>query len=512
MVARLTAVSSNSGRYFKRCSCSSSPKTGTTGATGRLSAGIVIIGDEVLRGDVRDANAYFLLKNLHRYGVSVRRIVFVGDEIDEIGSVVKEFAGKHNFVFTCGGVGPTHDDITYAAIAKAFDQQIVLRQDLWDLCKLYFGNDLTEDSPLTKFARIPERAESIIAQVVHNSRVFTSCLVRLDNIIILPGVPLITEKLFPVIVERLGLEEMPEITRELFLSLDEASITEQLNEAVSKFKDVKFGSYPHFHGDYYKTRLRIEASNPAHLDEVENYFRNSLPSGAIIDNFLSNPLEAAHRRIEILAAKHPFVREAYDVVCKALRLYKPEEICVAFSGGKDCTIVAYLYYAALQEHVKETDIKTKQNWLYVRSEDGRPEVEKFIEDSVTFYGAHLITINASYKEALKQAIDSGLKLFLLGNRTVDPKGDTLNHFNATDSDWPQAMRAFPILNWNYKEVWKFLRDLHIPYCPLYDQGFSSLGKQSTPNPKLIYVDERGVTRFRAAYLLDDNSAERIGRR
>ncbi|OQR74747.1 FAD synthase-like, partial [Tropilaelaps mercedesae] len=475
------------------------------------SAGIVIIGDEVLRGDVRDENAYFLVKSLHRYGVEVKRVTFIGDDSEEIGRVVKDFADRFNVVLTCGGVGPTHDDVTYEAIAAAFGERVVLRQDLWEMFKLYFGKHLPDDSPLKKFAQIPENAEPVIAEVVHSSHVFKTSLVALRNVIILPGVPLVTEKLFPVVVKRLGLGEMPENSRDVFLGLDEASVTQQLNEAVARFKEVKFGSYPTLYGNYYKTRLRIEAGSASQLNEVEAFLLGSLPDGTILDKLVGNPLKAAHKRVETLASKYPFVREAYSVIWEALRRYKPHEICVAFSGGKDCTVIAYLYYAALQEYAKENLTDAKQNWLYIRPHSSRPEVETFIEDSVKLYGAQLMTSDGYYKDGLQMAVDSGLRAFLLGNRVIDPKGDTLDHFKETDPDWPHAMRIFPILRWDYGEVWTFIRKLYVPYCPLYDQGFSSLGVTSMPNPQLTYVDERGVTRFKPAYLLADKSAERIGR-
>ncbi|XP_028968032.1 FAD synthase isoform X2 [Galendromus occidentalis] len=357
-----------------------------------------------------------------------------------------------------------------------------------------------------------EGAVSIVEQVSHSSKQFKVCFIKLENVVIFPGVPVLVEKLFPVVVKHLKLEEMPEISKELYLTLDEASITKHLNDAVHKFKDVTFGSYPELYGNYYKTRLRLEASNASLLTDVESYLAEKLPKGTILDGFLQRPLEAAAKRVEVLAAKYDFVREAYNVVLETLERYKPEEICVGFSGGKDCIVVAFLYYAALQDYKDRRGIAdVPQHWFYVTSGKGRPEVDRFVDDSLALYAAKMSTCRPPYKEALQRAIDDGLNVFLLGNRTVDPKGETLQHFKETDPDWPRAMRVFPILKWNYSQVWTFIRELYIPYCPLYDQGFSSLGEKSTPNPKLMFVDERGVTRFKPAHTLQDGSSERIGR-
>jgi len=249
------------------------------------------------------------------------------------------------------------------------------------------------------------------------------------------------------------------------------------------------------------------------LSMFEDYLRTRLPEGSLLNNFERDPFENAHKRVLFLCDKYPEVQTAYDVVRECLQRYKATEISVGFSGGKDCTVVAFLYFAALQElRQKEgsTDV-LPQNWLYITPDTGRPEVQRFIAESKTLYGARLDTVKAPFKEALRLSVERGLKAFIMGNRSCDPKGHTLEHFKGTDSDWSPAMRVFPILHWDYSQVWRFLRELYIPYCTLYDQGFSSLGERSAPNPKLAFVDERGVTRFRAAHLLADGAAERMGR-
>ena len=93
-------------------------------------AGILIIGNEILSGKVHDCNSYYLASELRALGVSVERIMVIPDEVDIIGSEVAAFSEKYDYVFTSGGVGPTHDDITMEGIAKGFGVKLIVRKIL----------------------------------------------------------------------------------------------------------------------------------------------------------------------------------------------------------------------------------------------------------------------------------------------------------------------------------------------------------------------------------------------
>lgn len=106
---------------------------------------------------------------------------------------------------------------------------------------------------------------------------------------------------------------------------------------------------------------------------------------------------------------------------------------------------------------------------------------------------------------------ANLKASLMGMRKGDPGTEYLEAFTPTDPSWPNLIRVNPILNWSYDQVWKFLLKYNVPYCPLYDQGYTSLGTKSTtvPNPRL--KDPNNSSLYRPAYTLTDESAERQGR-
>lgn len=120
------------------------------------SAGLIVIGDEILKGQVQDTNTHFLTKNLHQKGIRVSRVSVLPDDIEEIVSEVKTFTKNYDYVLTSGGIGATHDDVTFEAVARAFDCKCDFHPELVDLCKAWFKKtELSE--PCFKLAFIPSK-------------------------------------------------------------------------------------------------------------------------------------------------------------------------------------------------------------------------------------------------------------------------------------------------------------------------------------------------------------------
>jgi len=101
----------------------------------------------------------------------------------------------------------------------------------------------------------------------------------------------------------------------------------------------------------------------------------------------------------------------------------------------------------------------------------------------------------------------------MGNRRSDPWSRDLEPITKSSPGWPEFMRVFPILDWNYSQVWQFLRQYEQPYCSLYDEGYTSLGEMdnSQKNPHLREEMENGTVRYKPAYMLDDEDKERESR-
>ena len=104
----------------------------------RPSAGIIIIGDEILKGQTQDTNTHFLASNLKSRGIELKRVTVIPDDIDIIANEVKTFSNSYEFVLTSGGVGPTHDDVTFEGVAKAFDDETFLHPEMEQLIRDYF--------------------------------------------------------------------------------------------------------------------------------------------------------------------------------------------------------------------------------------------------------------------------------------------------------------------------------------------------------------------------------------
>ncbi|POS84354.1 hypothetical protein EPUL_004038 [Erysiphe pulchra] len=150
--------------------------------------------------------------------------------------------------------------------------------------------------------------------------------------------------------------------------------------------------------------------------------------------------------------------------------------------------------------------------IYIMAPHSFPEVDEFVTDSATAYGLDLVRYALPMKVALTRYLEEhkAIKAILVGTRRSDPHGKLLTHFDETDNGWPSFMRVHPVIDWNYSEIWAFIRHLGIPYCKLYDQGYTSLGgiTDTHPNPALK-IDDTDI--YKPAYELTDDDAERLGR-
>lgn len=217
------------------------------------TAGIILIGDEVLSGKVVDENARFLIQELRELGVALRRVIVIPDVLEEISATVKEFSDRYDHVFTSGGVGPTHDDLTMEGVARAFGEKVVRHPELEQLLRGYYGEKLEVRN--LRMADVPEGAH-----FVHGDHPSWPVIAR-KNVYILPGVPEIFRRKFKWIRERF--REAPYFLREVFTSAEEGTIAGHLDAVVAAHPGVQIGSYPRFDTAEYRVKVTLEAKDEA---------------------------------------------------------------------------------------------------------------------------------------------------------------------------------------------------------------------------------------------------------
>ena len=162
----------------------------------QLTGGVIIIGDEILSGRTKDTNANFIAKQLIKIGIKLSKIIVIPDEREVIIKTVMEFHKKFTYVFTTGGIGPTHDDITSESIAKAFKKKYITDPRALKILKDYYPKgELNEGRK--KMAKIPADCELILNPLT------VAPGFKINNVYVLPGVPMIMKKMFRSLIKNL---------------------------------------------------------------------------------------------------------------------------------------------------------------------------------------------------------------------------------------------------------------------------------------------------------------------
>jgi len=215
-----------------------------------------VIGDEILSGKTEDLNARLLIGELRDLGVALKRIFVIPDDVDEVATAIREMSQKFDYVFTSGGVGPTHDDVTLAGIARGFDVPIVRHPVLEKIIRGYFG-DKTDESHLL-MASVPEGADLIDGPDIRWP------ILHVRNVYILPGVPEHFRRKFMAIRERFRVA--PFYNHAIFTLEDEFDLADNLRAVAADHPQVSIGSYPNFSSDEYRVKLTLESKDSAALD------------------------------------------------------------------------------------------------------------------------------------------------------------------------------------------------------------------------------------------------------
>jgi molybdenum cofactor synthesis domain-containing protein len=242
-----------------------------------VTAAILVIGDEILSGRTKDKNIGTIADHCTMIGVRLREVRVVADVEDEIVAAVNDLRRRYTYLFTTGGIGPTHDDITADSIAKAFGVPIDHHPEVKEIMLAHFARRGVEATPARmRMARIPHGA-TIVPNKVSIAPGF-----KLDNVIVMAGIPTVMQVMLDAVTPELKTgRKMLAVTIELLKP--EGEIANPLEQSQKAFADVSMGSYPFVRdGRLYGTELVLRSTDPQRLEAAEADLRARLAGAGLL--------------------------------------------------------------------------------------------------------------------------------------------------------------------------------------------------------------------------------------
>jgi molybdenum cofactor synthesis domain-containing protein len=234
-----------------------------------FTACVLIIGNEILSGRTQDANLAFLARGLNEVGIRLREARVIPDEAGVIVSTVNEVRRAFDYVFTTGGIGPTHDDITAQCIADAFGVALIVHPEARRLLETHYPPGHLNEARL-RMAMAPEGA-ALLPNPISRAPGF-----QIGNVFVLPGVPSIMQGIFEQLKRRLvGGETL--LSRSISCQLAEGTLAEELGALQERYPDLEIGSYPYFRRGDFGVTLVLRGTDRARLaaatDELKALIR-----------------------------------------------------------------------------------------------------------------------------------------------------------------------------------------------------------------------------------------------
>jgi molybdenum cofactor synthesis domain-containing protein len=226
------------------------------------TAAMLVIGDEILSGRTRDSNMHYLANELTRIGITLREVRVVADDHADIVAALQALSSRYAHVFTSGGIGPTHDDITADAVAQAMGAAITHRADAMALLQAHYDRaGLPFNEARQRMARIPDGA-TLIDNPVSTAPGFT-----LGNVHVMAGVPNIFQAMVASVLPKLT-GGPPLLSQSLRVNRGEGEIAGPFGALAAEFPDLSMGSYPFIQNGAHGTNLVIRGTDPARVDQA----------------------------------------------------------------------------------------------------------------------------------------------------------------------------------------------------------------------------------------------------
>ena len=236
-------------------------------------AAIIIIGAEVLSAKVQDTNGPYLLKELRSHGMQVIELRVIHDDIDTISSTVKTLCEKVDYLFTTGGIGPTHDDVTIAAVAQAFNKEVIEHPLLSQKLREHFGTKI--DERIKNLSRVPEGTH---VEMVRDKLP----LLRCNNVFVLPGIPSLVKMCFEHM--RASLPSGKFITRKVVAQVAESEIATHLEKVQLQVDaQIQIGSYPKKNESGWYVEITVDGHEEEAVDRTVEEILEGLREDWVLD-------------------------------------------------------------------------------------------------------------------------------------------------------------------------------------------------------------------------------------
>ena len=226
------------------------------------TAAMLVIGDEILSGRTRDANMHYLAGELTKQGIDLKEVRIVSDDAPAIAAAVKALSDTHDHVFTSGGIGPTHDDITADCIARAFGVHIDVRDDARALLEAHYEKSGLElNQARLRMARIPDGA-ALIDNPVSTAPGFT-----IANVHVMAGVPLVFQAMVASVLPTLT-GGRPLLSQTLRVDRGEGDIAATLAALAEDFDDLSIGCYPFQTNGVFGANVVVRGTDGGRIDDA----------------------------------------------------------------------------------------------------------------------------------------------------------------------------------------------------------------------------------------------------
>ncbi|WP_417318911.1 competence/damage-inducible protein A [Emcibacter sp.] len=236
-----------------------------------VTAAMIIIGDEILSGRTKDANLNHLAAWLGDHGIQLREVRVIPDDGDIIVRTVNELRTSHDYLFTTGGIGPTHDDITAENIARALGRPFVQHPEAYAVLKQHYGPEGLTEARL-RMAMMPEGAELI------DNPVSRAPGIHVENIFVLAGIPVVMQAMLKDVAKRISGGDKT-LSKTIHVFHGESFFADILGEVNEAFDEVSIGSYPFYHDRAYGATFVLRSTNDGALEAAVKLLKEKITGG-----------------------------------------------------------------------------------------------------------------------------------------------------------------------------------------------------------------------------------------